>query len=168
MDVNEAQIPDPIYFGAIINQMNDGGREALLHFLGERDLAGVNLRKIPATGALFDQKVHSMRSVEQWWYGKLMDGAITPSQESWDDNIHTDAAYKDYIEHAEKIGIRRRDSTTEFGVALKKLAPGVKRKRVREYTKLVYRYTFPPLEECRRAFEELMRMPVPWPKRRGE
>lgn len=166
LDVSEAKMQNTAYFAEIIKQMDSGGREALLHHLMECDLDGVNLRKIPSTDALFEQKVRSMGSIEQWWYEKLVDGAIILDQEHWNDSINSNAAYEDYIKHAEKIGERRRASPTEFGITLKKLAPGVNKKLARVRGKRVYHYLLPNLIECRRAFEELMRMPITWPKRR--
>ena len=87
-------------------------------------------------------------------------------QGHWNDSINSGAAYEDYIKHAEKIGERRRASPTEFGITLRKLAPGVKRKHARVRGKRVYHYLLPTLRDCRRVFEELMRMPITWPKRR--
>jgi hypothetical protein len=40
--------------------MDHGGREAMLWDLMHRDISGVNLRKPPATAALWEQKVRSM------------------------------------------------------------------------------------------------------------
>ena len=38
IDVGEARMQDRAYFGGVIDQMNNGGREALLHYLLEYDL----------------------------------------------------------------------------------------------------------------------------------
>ena len=99
-------------------------------------------------------------------YEKLVDGAIILDQEHWNDSISSSAAYENYIKHAEKIGERRRASPTEFGITLRKLTPGVNRKQARVHGERVYHYLMPALRECRRAFEELMRMSITWPKRR--
>ncbi len=146
--------------------MDDGGREALLHFLKARNLDGVNLRNIPQTEALFEQKVRSLGSVEKWWYSKL-DDALLPGQKHWEDTIRTDAVYDDYVKYAEKIGERHRATQIELGIALKKLAPERKRKLVRVHSSRPYHYLFPPLTACRKTFEELMRTGITWPRRRG-
>ena len=50
-------------FGAIINHMENGETEALMHHPISVDLESVNLRKIPQTDALADQKLRSLDSV---------------------------------------------------------------------------------------------------------
>ena len=166
LDVSDSKMQNTAYFAEIIKQMDDGGREALLNHLMERDLSGVNLRKVPSTAALFEQKVRSLGSVELWWYQKLVDGAISRRQKHWSDRIDSRAAYEDYIQHAIKIGEYRRASASEFGIALKKLVPGLNKKQVRLHGKRTYCYEFPTLSECRKDFENLMRMPITWSERR--
>ena len=65
LDVSDAQMQRAEYFGAIAEQMNDGGREALLHHLLNRDLAKFDVRHVPQTQALAEQKRHSRRGVDQ-------------------------------------------------------------------------------------------------------
>ena len=59
-DIGEDQMQDNAYFAAIDEEMNNGGREALLHYLLNFDLTQVNLRVIPKTAALLDQQIESM------------------------------------------------------------------------------------------------------------
>jgi hypothetical protein len=47
-------------FAAIEQQVDQGGREALLAHLLKFDLSRVNLRQIPRTAALLDQKIASL------------------------------------------------------------------------------------------------------------
>jgi hypothetical protein len=68
---------DHDYFAAIDDEMRNGGSEALLyHLLYEVDCKAVNLRKIPETAALFEQKVASMTPEQAWWLGILMRGVL--------------------------------------------------------------------------------------------
>jgi hypothetical protein len=48
------------YFKAIVDQMEHGGREAMLYDLQHADLSNFNPRQIPMTDALQDQKFRSM------------------------------------------------------------------------------------------------------------
>ena len=41
IEASEARMQDASYFGSIINQIKNGGREALMYFLSERDLNGL-------------------------------------------------------------------------------------------------------------------------------
>ena len=63
VDASSAKMQDTSYFGAIINHMENGKTEALMHHPISVDLESVNLLKIPKTGALDDQKLRSLDSV---------------------------------------------------------------------------------------------------------
>ena len=58
-DMGEDHMQDHAYFAAIDHEMNNGGREALLHYLLNFDLSQVDLRTIPKTAALLDQQIES-------------------------------------------------------------------------------------------------------------
>jgi hypothetical protein len=62
-DVGEGKIKNNDYFAAIDAEMNNGGREALLHHLLNFDLSRVKLREIPRTAALFEQIVDTATPV---------------------------------------------------------------------------------------------------------
>jgi hypothetical protein len=65
LDMGEAHRKDYPYFAAIDAEMAAGGREALLyHLLHEVDCTKVNLRQIPHTAALLEQKLETA-SAEQ-------------------------------------------------------------------------------------------------------
>jgi Mesyanzhinovviridae DNA primase len=65
LDVSDARMQQAEYFAAIVLQMDGGGRSALLHQLLERDLSQFNVRTIPQTPALAEQKRHSRRGIDQ-------------------------------------------------------------------------------------------------------
>lgn len=56
---------DHAYFAAITREMDNGGREALLYELLNRDLSSFNVRDVPQTDALADQKAHTRRGVDR-------------------------------------------------------------------------------------------------------
>ena len=106
-DVGEAARLNAEYFAGIDAEMAAGGREALLGFLQRFDLSSVNLRDIPATSALSQQKIASMTPEAGWWFEVLLRGAPTRRMDSWDEVI-TDDFYGDYIAYCDKLGVRRR------------------------------------------------------------
>jgi hypothetical protein len=65
LNVGDARIQDHGYFAAITAEMDSGGREALLDLLLGRDLSGFNVRLVPQTKALAEQKQHSRRGVDR-------------------------------------------------------------------------------------------------------
>ena len=71
IEVGTARMQDSSYFKALRDQMDQGGRQALMQFLIDRDLSGVELRRIPRTEALAEQQLLSLDSVCQWLYAAL-------------------------------------------------------------------------------------------------
>jgi hypothetical protein len=65
LGVSDAKKQNHGYFAAIARLMDAGGREALLHHLLDRDLSSFNIRDVPQTDALADQKAHSRRGVDR-------------------------------------------------------------------------------------------------------
>jgi hypothetical protein len=64
LDVSDQQMQNTGYFAAIVAQMESGGREALLHDLLREDLSTFNVRKVPQTAALAEQKSYSRRGID--------------------------------------------------------------------------------------------------------
>jgi hypothetical protein len=84
LDVADAYRNDSRYFEAIAAQMRNGGYEALLHTLLNRDLSKVNIRQVPQTEALAEQKAWSRRGIDalvEWvaHEGVLPCAALDPS-----------------------------------------------------------------------------------------
>jgi hypothetical protein len=76
LDVGEGKKQDKAYFRALHQAMNEGGRESLLHFLMTMDLSDYEVREIPQTDALRDQKQQSLTPQEEWWLDVLQSGII--------------------------------------------------------------------------------------------
>ena len=174
LDVGEKRMQDSAYFGAIAEQMNNGGREALLHFLLSYDLTDVDLRKFPQTEALWEQKLKSMTLVQKFWLQRLMTGQLDEIitgedvrvDSDWGDgSIPVDRLYHLYQHFAGCVGSRHKGSKEELGVELRKLIPaGELRKSRKQYHRdRVYYYEFPDLNVCREHFEKLVNYKIVWP-----
>ena len=174
IDVGGARAKDGEYFGAIRAQMEKGGYAGLLHDLLNWDLDDVDLRTIPKTAALLDQKLRSLDSIDTWWLDRLMAGEIVRGHE-WTDIVPTRRLSDDYCKHAEIIGIRRKSAETELGMRLKKLVPGLRRKKVaisllppafgggdEDTGARPYCYILPSLEQAREQFDKMVEQPVDW------
>jgi hypothetical protein len=154
------------YFAEMTAQLDDGGREALLFDLLSFDLSKVNLREIPKTSALLEQKIHSLDAIDQFFYDILHDG-IVPGFTNWPDFVECDKLYKAYIAQAEQIGSRYRKAHVAFGIKVKKLIPGSRRvKKTIEAepgaTVRPWVYELPPLAECREVFDEQIGQRSEW------
>jgi hypothetical protein len=160
-DVGEDHKQDHTYFAAIEKQMADGGREALLDFLLGFDLSAVNLRQIPQTAALLDQKIASMSPELGWILDPLRSGRL-PSGCPEDNQCPVDVLFDSYVQPANRQGARRRSIETAIGALLKKTFPTLRRIGATVEDERAYVYRFPPLPECRKRFGEPMQSSIDW------
>jgi hypothetical protein len=86
-DVSADRCGDRPYFTALVNQMDNGGREAMLFDLLAYDLSEFEIREIPATSARTEQKISSLRGVEAFLYDVLAEAhfRIGRASSSWAD-----------------------------------------------------------------------------------
>ncbi len=93
IDVEKDRVDDHPYFQAIIDQMDNGGREAMLYDLMHHDHKSVNLRKPPETDALIDQKSHSLPDAAEFWVEALVRGYIISEQKP-DSTVNYEAEWE--------------------------------------------------------------------------
>jgi phage/plasmid-associated DNA primase len=176
LDVSESRMQDKAYFAAIQEQMDNGGREAFMYDLLHTDLSIADIRTVPKTAALLEQKIYSMTPIQQFWYNRLRDGSLDETA-TWKEAVPTAELYSMYIKESQLIGEKRRSRETEFGMQLKKLVPWcVKKKRVISAKawgggteeKRLWCYFFPPLDECRKHFAAQLQEPgLDWEDEEG-
>lgn len=146
------------YFAEMEAELEAGGREALLADLLAFDLSDVNLRTIPKTDALLEQKVRSLDHIETWLLDRLKAGTPTRKHIAWPEFIPTEAWFDDYADASERIGIRRKAAQTAFGMKLRKLLPNLRTERrtmssdTGATTERIRGYLLPDLDECRDTF----------------
>lgn len=178
-DVADHWKEDHQRFADLYAELANGGREALLADLLSVALdadGAPNLRVIPKTKALLEQKVRSLDPITAWWLGRLIDGSQTHRAASWRHKVPNQTLFNDYLRTVEKLGVRRRAAETEFGIQLRRLVPGAESVRSTEdvevydeqtfttttVTKRVWCLQFPSLDECRDAFEAALKQEFPW------
>jgi hypothetical protein len=182
LDVGEGHMQDKPYFAAIDEQMDNGGREALLDHLLKFDLKSVDLRTIPKTPALLDQKFSTLNGMQGWWLDTLMRGqlpGLLPDESPkgyW--TCPSASIFDLYIDHAQKQGIRRRSLEVQIGIFLNKHVPGLIKREIATKNEVsnsavdlngpteLFRnnvYDFPPLATCRKAFAESLQQDIQWP-----
>jgi hypothetical protein len=80
LDVSEARMGDHAYFTALANEIENGGRGALLHHLLSIDVDGWNARVLPQCDGLRAQQAETLRRsdpVAAWWLDALSEGEFT-------------------------------------------------------------------------------------------
>lgn len=157
LDVGPARMQDHTYFEALLRQMNEGGREALLHFLLHHDFSKVNVRQAPQTHALIENKLASMAPTEKFIYEVLDRGRWSRLHEGWEVIVPCHEVHTAYIEHAARAGLTRKSYETELGKALRRLLPYARKRQVERGDERVNAWEVPDLITCRKHFDEVMR-----------
>ena len=177
LDVGRNHQMDSDYFRALIRQMDEGGREALLHHLLTYDLSGFNLFEVPQTQALQEQKELSFSPEEDWWYNKLLEGRLMTNGDNWPEEVAKEEVLEDFIEYTERFRISRRGNATALGKFLSRVCPGIVSRQKKGafnrynhksgYTEIVerrgYFYTMPTLKASRSVWNDLYGK-VDWPE----
>jgi hypothetical protein len=162
LDVSDAHEQDHTYFNAILRQMDDGGRAAMLFDLQREDLSQFDPRKFPVTTGLQDQKIQSMDSAERWWFKKLQDGRLLEAHSEWTMEVLRESLLADYRVWAS----RRNDHSQDLGNFLRRVLPqGYPEggRRIVTDGKRLRTWVLPPLEVCRAHFEALFKFDDCWP-----
>lgn len=165
LDVSDRHRQDNLYFKEIAFALANGGYESLLHFLLGYDLKGFNVRHVPTTAALLEQKMLSMDSLPEWWFVKLRDGCLLVNQPGYEPRVKCQDLLDDCIRHVTQFNSTRRGSQTKLGHFLAKVCPPGYPKRDRESSGMdrAYYYTFPSLGSMRKIWDETYATELDWP-----
>jgi hypothetical protein len=141
----------------------------LLHYLLEYDLSAVNLRAIPKTAALLDQKLASLTPEQGWWLDLLRSGQLPHGTKDQRNEVPTPLLFDHYVHHAGKIGARHKALETQLGIFLRKVVgAALLRSRNRSYVDTCgilqqgSFYIFPPLAVCRAKLVEQIGQQIAW------
>lgn len=172
LDVGKDRIQDAAYFGEIADKMRDGGYENLLHYLLTYDLKGYEVRDLPKTNALREQKVHSLNPMEGWWYHKLEEGKLLVEHKDWAGTVLCEELIQDYVDYGRTFNIMaKRGTPTSLGRFLKdKACPRMRKTQGTDTVQIgertvhrPYYYTFPSLKELRDWWDEKFGGTHKWP-----
>jgi hypothetical protein len=163
-DVSNKHCNDREYFGAIADEMANGGLEALMDYLLHFDLSSVDIHSVPKTAALLDQKELSFKPHEAWWKECLDEGSITGGV-VWLEEMDKKAIWKSYQQWAEDHNIRGRllpDIHIHRWLKQHKLIPDMREVRSNDSGNRVRRIVLPELQVCRDAFARYLKQPIEW------
>lgn len=148
------------YFAAIDEQMAAGGAEAMLHDLLDYDLSSFEVRDVPATAALDEQKQLSLDGPAAWLYDVLDSGRI--GAHVWTDEgltIPKDAAYHQFCEYSKRAREYRPAHVAAWAKALRTTLRGaIRNVRPRTGGDRQYCLEFASLDRCRDAFVDAMNL----------
>ena len=183
LDLDETFIDNPVYFEPLVAEIDNGGKQAFLHYLKyEVDLTGFKVRDIPQTDSAtkLDHKIRSADTITKWLITVLTDGGFTytedpdyqilgsscrqPAFKEWPDHepleIGIEEFYKSYSQSVRGHHVEAKQSVSKkvrelLKTDLKKTRPRVAGERPRCYM-------LPALESARVAMEKVIRQKGPW------
>lgn len=127
-EVSDKRRNDHSYFAAIWQQMEAGGYAAMLHDLITYDLSTFNVRAVPTTEGLHNQRKLSLGTTESWWLDCLERGFVFRSRlglegefAQWHERVTTELLFASYLEFANLRRERRvltRESLGRFLTSL--------------------------------------------------
>ena len=134
LDVPSTKKGDHAHFNAIWEQLESGGLAAMLHDLLAMDLSLFDVRAVPVTDALQEQRKLSMPTAEAWWAEVLARGYVFQSEHGndrtfreWREQASTELLFASYQTFAKGHGERHPMSRETLGKFLAKVAvPGAK------------------------------------------
>lgn len=155
LDVADTKKQDHTYFNALYRTMENGGLAALLHALLTANIATFNIRDVPQTAALTDQKLHSLPPILAWLHDRLFVGTLLDVSNGWEQVIPRRLIVEAFEAWCHRRGLRYTETSNKaVGDGLRKafdVANGARTNRggVRER-----QWRLPSLEVARRQFEE--------------
>jgi Family of unknown function (DUF5906) len=124
LDASDNRIGNRNYFSAMAQQMQQGGLAAMIYELLHRDLSGFEVRDIPLTDALLDQKKHSLDSIDRWWLVVLERGFVWRSRyglsifSSWQEFCSTELLYRSYQQWCHDARVPWQMSRAQLGIRM--------------------------------------------------
>lgn len=167
LDVSEDRVKDEAWFNAIGEQLDNGGREALLNYLLHYDLSGFSVRAVPTTNELKKQLDLGLSPIEAWWKKQLEDGRLG-GLDDWPSIIPRNTLFDNYYETMQRERVGRPLSSSGLGTWLHDMIPGLKSFR-RDLTEEIltdqgfktertrprqYHYEVPSLDKCRAQWDK--------------
>jgi Family of unknown function (DUF5906)/Primase C terminal 2 (PriCT-2) len=131
-----AKVRNFAYFKAIHAEMENGGYEAMLHELLNRNLTEFNVRDVPDTEGLQQQKKLSLGTSESWWLDVLHRGYVYKSKHGlehhfgqWHETVTTEVLFAAYSEYARAKNERHPMAREAFGAFMKRVGAQPRRHR---------------------------------------
>ena len=172
LDVSPIHQKDTKYFGALVRQMEGGGDAAMVHDLMTWDLSGFEVRDIPNTKALAQQKTLSLKGPVAWLRDALSEGEIdggpmgatpwTTHEPFW---ISRKTAYDAFVAHSKRNGEHHPEGPEVFWKRIRGTLPSLKdqSRRINKGPAIQGRL-FPSLADARKVWDKTFRIETDWPE----
>lgn len=160
-DVGDGRKQDRHFFQAMREGLEAGGYRALLRYLMDFALAGLDFNGAPSTQGLADQKHASLEAFPGWWLTCLTEGKLAGGDFdiAWPTEADCDRLRAAFRRHAKERGVRGWiPDDRSMGRSLAKFAPSVKRARLHRG----YVYRMPSLDQARAEWSAFIGHEMTW------
>jgi len=157
------------YFSEIKKEMDEGGKEALMHFLLTTDISNWNPRMIPAhlSERGWELKIRSGGSVVQWYFDVLTRGWLQrldahfaeDEREVWPSLCPVDVVQQSYVHYCTQYKIAHIEIPCVVGRSLSEWGLGTSQPS-RDNPKRKRFYKLPSLDEARAIFSKQFTIPL--------
>lgn len=161
---SEERIGDRRYFDAIVEELRNGGYQALMRLLIDLDMDDYpDPTTIIKTDALRDQKLESLDSIGSWLMSVLAAGRLDDLAEAWPEWAASSTIRGSYLEHSREVGVSRRSVEMDVLKRLREVfGCEVKTGRRTIGGQQVRAVCFPPLDRGRALFDVWLGSEVDW------
>lgn len=154
VEVSDIHRGDHEYFGRLDQHMRAGGLEAFFDYLLALDLTGFNIRAVPNTEALEQQKLMSLPPFKRWLYDRLYEGRIAQCDVEWKHPQSREQVVSEFEAFVELNNLRHVDTSARaLGAELRELFPTLGETREGSGTRRRL-WILPDLADARRQFAE--------------
>ena len=168
--VSDCYKQDHEYFDRLNSHMENGGLAAFLDFLLKMDISDFNIRAVPSTEALDEQKLLSMAPLEAWVYSQGYQGQLNKLDSGWNAKQVRDDLCLEFEAFAKSKGSRYVSTDpASVGRKLRDLIPEIVDGRDTTAKGRKRLWLFPSLEVARKSFAASTGLKhVEWPADTGE
>lgn len=129
VDINDSKVGNRKYFADLYNQMQNGGLAAMIYDMLEYDISEYEVRDIPQTKALMDQKNQSLDTLDRWLRDILERGFVFISKygvtefKNWIEWVSRDLMIASYLQWCSKNRVNYPASGIMLGKRLRSVYP---------------------------------------------
>ena len=129
-DVSDELRQNTEFYGEMSKWLNNNGLEALMYYFMHRDITH-DVRQVPITEGLIEQRIHNMDSLQSWWLNVLVSGRIPclPFDDRLDGNVKVvkEVLFDHYCSNIRKTMNRSRATETDFALRVRSFVPKVEK-----------------------------------------
>ena len=123
LDVGDGNRRDRGYFSNIVAELENGGYEALLHYLLTYDILDYDVTDVPSTSAHKEQTMFTLEPIQEWWYSKLQDGIVFHIAGEWPARVWANELQHDLTDYLRTWSVKGTGNASILGRFMRQVLP---------------------------------------------